>query len=151
MLWLKAFHIIALVAWFSGLFYLPRLFVYHCEISSDFNNNDNTENYNRFCTMERKLYYYITTPAAVITTSLGLVLLYNYLTLELLSFSTAGWLHAKLSLVLFLWGYHSYCGVLVTKFKKRKNTFPSKFYRYFNEIPTFFLVSIVILTTVKPF
>ena len=142
-LWLKAFHIIALVAWFSGLFYLPRLFVYHTQISAS-----DTINYNRFCTMEHKLFYYITTPAAIITTLLGLWLLFSY---SYLFLRFSGWIHVKLSLVVLLWSYHIYCGKLVNRFKQHHNKFSEKFYRIFNEIPTIFLVTIVILAVVKPF
>ena len=148
-LYLKAFHIISLVAWFSGLFYLPRLFVYHSEIAPA--SDPNFVHYNRFCTMEYKLYKYITTPAAILTTILGLTLLYNYLVMDLISMKSAGWLHTKLLLVAGLWGYHLYCGSLVSKFKNKTNKYGSKFYRWFNEIPTLFLVGIVILTVVKPF
>jgi putative membrane protein len=142
-LWLKAFHLIAVVAWFSGLFYLPRLFVYHCEIS-----NKDLVSYTRFCTMECKLYNYIMTPAAIVTTLLGLYLLYSY---AFITYKTAGWLHIKLSLVVLLWVYHIYCGVIMARFKSQQNTYSAKFYRYYNEIPTLFLIAIVSLTIVKPF
>ncbi len=148
-LYLKAFHIISVVAWFSGLFYLPRLFVYHSELEPS--SDPNFVHYNRFCTMEYKLYSYITTPAAVLTTLLGLVVLFNYLSMGLLTMKSAGWLHTKLLLVFMLWGYHLYCGSLVKKFQNRTNKFGSKFYRWFNEVPTVFLIGIVILTVVKPF
>lgn len=142
-LWLKSFHLIALVAWFSGLFYLPRLFVYHCEIDK----KDNI-NYQRFCTMEYKLYNYISTPAAIATTLIGLWLLYSY---SFAVYKTAGWLHTKLTLVLLLWVYHLYCGKLIKTFANKQNAYSHKYYRVFNEIPTFFLLSIVILVVVKPF
>ncbi len=142
-LWLKSFHIISLVAWFSGLFYLPRLFVYHCEI-----NPDEVENYSRFCTMEKKLYNYIATPAAIATTFFGLWLLFSY---SFATYKTSGWLHAKLSLILLLWIYHLHCGKLVRAFSNRLNARSGRFYRFFNEIPTIFLIAIVILVVVKPF
>lgn len=145
-LWLKALHLIALVAWFSALFYLPRLFVYHTEVDS--NNQEDSIHYNRFCTMEYKLYNYIMTPAAVVTSVLGLWLLFTY-SLNILKVS--GWLHTKLSLVLLLWGYHLYCGRIVKKFQERTNKHSGYFYRVYNEIPTLFLISIVILAVVKPF
>ena len=145
-IWLKAFHIIAMVAWFSGLFYLPRLFVYHCGLSP--HDTNESKHYQRFCTMEYKLYAYITTPAAIITTLLGLWLLYDY---AFILYKKSGWLHTKIMLVIFLWVYHYYCGKLVKNFKNKQNMYSEKFYRIFNEIPTFFLVSIVILAVVKPF
>lgn len=147
-LYLKAFHIIAIVAWFSGLFYLPRLFVYHTELQT---STSNQEHYERFCTMEYKLYHYITTPAAVLATALGLALLTSYLSMGLISMKSAGWLHAKIFMVIALWAYHLYCGTLLKKFKNRANSYSHKFYRLFNEIPTVFLTAIVILTVVKPF
>lgn len=141
-LWLKSFHLIALVAWFSGLFYLPRLFVYHTQIATD-----DAEHYQRFCIMEYKLYKYITTPAAIVTTSIGLWLLHSY---SWLAYKSAGWLHAKLSLIVLLWVYHIYCGYLVKIFASKQNTHSERFYRIYNEIPTFFLISIIILVVVKP-
>lgn len=140
MLWIKAFHIIAVVAWFAGLFYLPRLFVYH----ADARDNVSLE---RFMVMERRLYYAIMWPSALLTTILGLSLLdYNrsyYL--------TAGWMHAKLALVLLVWMYHLSCGHYVKQFSLNKNTRHTGFFRMFNEIPTILLVGIVILVVVKPF
>lgn len=138
MLFIKAFHIIAMVAWFAGLFYLPRLFVYHAE-SHDLISLE------RFKTMERRLYYGITWPAAVLTTLLGLILIsYNpsyYL--------YVGWMHAKLSGVLFLWAYHFGCGHYLKLFSKDKNKHSSRFFRIYNEIPTLLLVGIVLLVVVK--
>ncbi|MDP3560935.1 MAG: protoporphyrinogen oxidase HemJ [Legionellaceae bacterium] len=139
MLILKAFHIISMVAWFAGLFYLPRLFVYHAETTD-------TLSLDRFKVMEYRLFYAITTPAAVLTTVLGIWLIaYNssyYL--------TVGWMHAKLALVGLLWFYHILCGYYVKQFAHDKNSRTSRFYRVFNEIPTLLLVGIVILVVVKP-
>ncbi|CEK10639.1 protoporphyrinogen oxidase HemJ [Legionella hackeliae] len=140
MLTIKAFHIIAMVAWFAGLFYLPRLFVYHAQTSDRISLE-------RFKIMERRLYYGITWPAGIVTTVLGLaLLLYNpsyYL--------KAGWMHAKLGLVVVLWIYHLACGHFRQQFVKGKNTKTATFYRIFNELPTLFLIVIVLLVVVKPF
>lgn len=139
MLWVKAFHIIAMVAWFAGLFYLPRLFVYHAE-SSD------TLSHARFKIMERRLYYGITWPAGIFTTGFGLWLLAEggaY-------YARAPWMHAKLGLVVVLWGYHLMCGYFAKQFKRDKNTRSSFFYRMFNELPTGLLILIVVLVVVKP-
>lgn len=139
MLLTKAFHIIALVAWFSGIFYLPRLFVYHAEAKDELSIE-------RFKVMERRLYYAITWPSAVLTTLLGIWLLfYNpgyYL--------KAGWMHAKLTLVVILWLYHLSCGHYLRLFASDKNVRSSTFYRIFNEIPTLLLIGIVLLVVVKP-
>lgn len=140
MLWVKAFHIIAMVCWFAGLFYLPRLFVYHAQ-AEDQTGRD------RFKVMERKLYRGITTPSMVATVGLGLWLIsYNPQ-----GYFSQGWLHAKLALVLILIGYHFYCGRLVKLFRDDRNTHGHVFYRWFNEFPVLILVGAVILATVKPF
>lgn len=140
MLIIKAFHIIAMVAWFAGLFYLPRLFVYHADSTDRLSIE-------RFKVMERRLYYGITWPAAIITSSLGFILLfynpYYYL--------RSGWMHAKLSLVFLLWIYHLVCGHFTKQFAKGKNDKSSKFYRVFNELPTLLLIAIVLLVVLKPF
>jgi len=139
MLVLKSFHIIAMVAWFSGLFYLPRLFVYHAD-SIDRLSID------RFKIMERRLYYGITWPAALITSILGLILIsYNpqyYL--------KAGWMHAKLGLVVLLWVYHLVCGHYLRQFADDKNIKKALFYRLFNEVPLLMLVGIVMLVVLRP-
>ncbi|HAZ7574527.1 protoporphyrinogen oxidase HemJ [Legionella sp. PATHC032] len=140
MLFIKAFHIIALVAWFAGLFYLPRLYVYHAE-SQDKISVD------RFKIMERRLYYGITWPAALATSLLGLWLL----TYNLSYYLKAGWMHMKLALVLLLWIYHLICGHYLKAFALGNNTKSSRFYRFFNEMPTLLLVGIVLLVVVKPF
>ena len=143
MLWVKAFHIIAMVAWFAGLFYLPRLFVYHTDLRPD-----DTEGNQRFCTMERRLFWGIMTPSAVVTLFLGvgLVHMMGY------SFKTPPlWLSLKLALVGLVVLYHAYCGFLMIKFRKGQNTHSSLFYRIFNEISVFMLVGIVLLVVLKPF
>jgi putative membrane protein len=140
MLIIKAFHIIAVVAWFAGLFYLPRLFVYHAD-ATDLISID------RFKIMERRLYFAITWPAAVFTTVLGIWLLsYNYE-----YYLKASWMHAKLGLVLLLWIYHLACGYYLHLFAQNKNVRSVRFFRFFNEIPTILLIGIVLFVVVKPF
>ncbi len=141
MLWVKAFHIIFMVTWFAGLFYLPRLFVYHAMSSDEISNE-------RFKVMERKLFHGIMTPGAVLTLLMGLWMLYDY---AWTAYAESGWLHAKLALILVLIAYHSYCGRLVNNFKHDRNERSHKFYRWFNEFPVLILVIITLLVVVKPF
>ena len=138
-LWIKSFHVIAMVAWFAALFYLPRLFVYHA-MAQDQVGQD------RFKIMERKLYRGIMMPAAITTTLLGLWML--HLNTGLLH---AGWMHVKLTLVALLWGYQFYLNHLRIVFLEDKNTRNHVFYRWINEIPTVILIATVILAEVKPF
>lgn len=142
MLWIKAFHIIAMVAWFSGIFYLPRLFVYHTDIST----NDKTH-YDRFCTMERRLFWGITTPSAIVTLLLGFGLMHMMQFRAPLPL----WLALKLGLVAILVAYHCYCGIVVRRFKEGKNTHSALFYRWLNEFPVFILIGIVLLVVLKPY
>jgi protoporphyrinogen IX oxidase len=137
MLWVKAFHIVFMVTWFAALFYLPRLFVYHAMA-------DDPVGIERFKVMERKLYYGIMTPGAVITIALGLWLWLGY-------GIGGGWMHAKLALVLVLIAYHLYCGRLLADFKHDRNRHGHVFYRWFNEFPVLILIAVVILVVVKPF
>ncbi|MEW5708033.1 protoporphyrinogen oxidase HemJ [Pelomicrobium methylotrophicum] len=137
MLWIKAFHIVFMVTWFAGLFYLPRLFVYHAMAEDPVSQE-------RFQVMERKLYYGIMTPGAVLTLALGLWLWLGY------GFS-GGWLHAKLALVAVLVGYHLWCGKLLRDFRQQRNTRSHVWYRWFNEFPVLILIAVVILVVVKPF
>ncbi len=137
MLWIKALHIIFMVAWFAGLFYLPRLFVYHA-MAEDVSSRE------RFKVMERKLYVGIMAPGAVLTLVFGLWLWLAY------GFS-GGWLHAKLALVAVLIAYHLWCGKLLRDFRYDRNIRSHVWYRWFNEIPTVILLGVVILTVVKPF
>lgn len=141
-LWVKAFHVIAMVTWFAGLFYLPRLFVYHAMTDSS-----DTQGIERFKIMERKLYYGITYPGAVLTIALGgwLMALYG---VEWLRFSV--WLHIKLVLVCGLIAYHLYCGHLLKAFKRDENRHSHVYYRWFNEVPVIFLISIILLAILKP-
>ncbi|WP_375741596.1 protoporphyrinogen oxidase HemJ [Pseudomonas boanensis] len=138
-LWLKALHIIAIVCWFAGLFYLPRLFVYHA-MSEDAASRE------RFIIMERKLYRGIMGPSMIATLVFGLWML--YLNTSLFS---QGWLHAKLTLVVLLIGYHHACGSLLKRFSRGENRRSHVFYRWFNEVPVLFLIAIVIMVVVKPF
>lgn len=136
----KAFHIVALVAWFSGLFYLPRLFVYHTQ-------TEDRISLNRFKLMEKRLYYGITWPAAAATTLLGFWLISYHPSYYLL----ATWMRIKGSLVLLLWAYHLFCGHYLRLFFLDQNTRSTLFFRFFNEIPTVLLISIVLLAVVQPF
>jgi len=137
MLWIKALHIIFVVAWFAGLFYLPRLFVYHAM-------TEDAVGKERFKVMERKLYWGIMAPGAALTVIFGVWLWLGY------GF-TGAWLHAKLAIVALLIAYHLYCGKLLADFARDRNTKSHVWYRWFNEVPTVLLVAAVILTVVKPF
>ena len=128
----KSLHLIAVISWMAGLLYLPRIFVYHSE-------NDNEIITNVFKTMERKLYYYIMTPAMLLSWLFGLALIHEVGFEQLASF----WLQLKLIFVILLTVYHFYLGVLLNKFKFDQNNKTSKFYRYINEIPTLLLILIV--------
>lgn len=136
MLWIKSLHIIFMVTWFAGLFYLPRLFVYHAMCNDQPGNE-------RFKVMERKLYYGIMTPGALLTLIFGTWLWLGY------GFSGA-WLHTKLALVLLLIAYHIYCGKLLIDFKHGRNQHGHVYYRWFNEIPVVILFAVVMLVVVKP-
>ncbi len=140
MLWLKAFHIVAVVTWFAALFYLPRLFVYHA-MAEDQVSKD------RFKIMERKLYRGIMTPSMVLVLVLGAWMI----SLNPGYYFSQGWMHAKLLLVTFLVAYHFMCGALLKKFAKDINNKGHVFYRWFNEVPVLFLVAIIILVVVRPF
>lgn len=134
-LWIKAFHIVFVITWFAGLFYLPRLFVYHA-MTDDALGSD------RFKTMERKLFYGIMTPSAVLAVALGLWLWLAY------GF-TGTWLHIKLALVIILLGYHIYCGKLLLDFKYDRNRYGHVYYRWLNELPVVILIAIVLLVVLK--
>lgn len=139
MRWILAFHLIFMVAWFAGLFYLPRLFLYHAGSSDEISLN-------RFKIMENKLFFMIMTPAGILTTVFGIWLLsFNWAW-----YQTQGWMHAKLSLVVVLWLYHGYCGYLLRRFRLNTNRFSPTFFRWFNEIPTLLLISIILLVIIKP-
>lgn len=138
MLWIKSLHIIFMVTWFSGLFYLPRLFVYHA-LATDKISID------RFKIMERKLYFGIATPGALLTIVFGIWLLAFYP-----NYLKMGWMHMKLTLVFLLIVFHLYLGLLWRNFKLDRNTHGHVFYRIINEIPVLFLIGIVVLIVVKP-
>lgn len=142
MLWVKAFHVIFMISWFAGLFYLPRLFVYHASSNDEISNE-------RFKIMERKLFYGIMTPAAIITSILGLWLIYDY-AWRWLAESSMFWLHIKLLLVILLYIYHWYCWKLLKLFRDDINPHNHVYYRWFNEIPVFMLIGIIILVIIKP-
>jgi putative membrane protein len=138
-LWLKAFHVIAVIAWMAGMLYLPRLFVYHCEAPKGSIQSET------FKIMERRLLKAIINPAMMVTWVLGLYLIWDG------GWYKSGWLHAKVLLVLIMSGLH---GVYVRRLKDfavDKNTKPAKYYRILNEVPTVLMIGIVILVIVKPF
>lgn len=137
MFWVKSLHVIFMVTWFAGLFYLPRLFVYHAMA-------EDTVSRERFKVMERKLYWGIMAPGAVLTIVFGTWLWLGY-------GITGGWLHAKLAVVALLIGYHLYCGKLLGDFASDRNTRTHVWFRWFNEIPVVFLAATVVLAIVKPF
>ena len=141
MLWLKALHLIFMVTWFAGLFYLPRLFVYHAMSEDEISNE-------RFKIMERKLFFGIMTPGMIFTFVFGVWMLGDY---AWALYSKTGWLHAKLSLLGLLLVYHGYCGKWLLDFKHDRNKHSHVFYRWMNEIPVIFLLGIIILAVVKPF
>ena len=138
MLWIKALHIIFMVTWFAGLFYLPRLFVYHA-MSADRATQD------QFKVMERKLYFGITTPGGVLTIASGLWVWLGYGI-----GSQSLWLTGKIALVVVLAGYHLWCGHMVEQFAQDKNRHGHMFYRWFNEFPVLVLIGAVLLVVVKP-
>lgn len=136
MLWLKAFHIILVISWFAGLFYLPRIFVNHAMV-------DDAATQQRLSMMERKLYKFVT-PIGALAVITGLWLWFGY------GFS-GGWLHLKTALVAGLIGYHLYCGHLVNVFAAGHNTRSHVWFRFFNEVPVLVLLVVVLLVVLKPF
>lgn len=141
MLWVKAFHLIFIVTWFSAMFYLPRLFVYHAMCEDEAGNA-------RFKVMERKLYRGIMTPSAILTLIFGGWLLSFY---SLEQIATMHWLHAKLTLVILLFAYHGVCGRILKQFAADNNQRSHTFYRWFNELPVLVLIAVIILVVVKPY
>lgn len=138
MLWLKAFHIIFVVSWFAGLFYLPRIYVNLAMVPA----GSNAER-ERLLLMARKLYRFVT-PIGLLATVLGLWLWFGY------GFG-GGWLYAKTALVVGLWGYHGICGRLLKDFAAGRNAKSHVWFRFFNEVPVLVLVAVCILVVVKPF
>lgn len=137
MLWIKSLHLIFVVSWFAGLFYLPRLFVYHAMATDGVSVE-------RFKVMERRLYRGIMTPAMVLTLASGFWLWLGF------GFS-GGWIHAKVFLVVLLVAYHFWLRKLLVDFARDANVHTHRFYRVVNELPTLLLIAIVILVVVKPF
>jgi len=138
MLWLKAFHVVFVVTWFAGLFYLPRLFIYHVATQDSISIE-------RFQTMERRLFV-IMTIGGSLAAVFGIAMIIAapvYLTL--------GWLHAKLTFVALLIAYHIWCYRLMLDLRAGKNTHSQRWYRFFNEAPSLLLIVIVVLAVVKPF
>ena len=138
MLWVKAFHIVFVVSWFAGLFYLPRIFVNLAMVPVD-----SVAERERLQLMARKLYRFVT-PIGLLATGFGLWLWFGF------SFS-GGWLHVKTALVFGLWGYHGICGGQLRRFVSGTNTRSHVWFRVFNEIPVLVLVAIVIVAVEKPF
>ena len=137
--WIKALHIIAVIAWMAGMLYLPRLFVYHCEAEIG------SKQFEAFKIMERRLLKVIINPAMIATWLAGLYLAWAG------HWFSAGWLHAKLVLVLVLSGVHGFFSRCVKDFAAERNRRSHKFYRIINEVPTILMILIVILVVVKPF
>jgi putative membrane protein len=135
MLWIKSLHLVFMVTWFAGLFYLPRLFVYHATA-------DDRPSIERFKVMERKLFWGIMTPGAVLTVAFGVWLWLG---------SFGGWFHAKLALVAILAGYHLWCWRLMKTFAAERNTKSHVWFRWFNEFPVLILFATVFLVVLKPF
>ncbi len=138
MLLVKSLHLIFMVTWFAGLFYLPRLFVYHAQASDRISIE-------RFKVMERKLFWGIATPGGVLTLVFGLWLWLGWFQ------GAGGWLHAKLALVGLLVAYHVWCGKLMMDFRRERNTHGHAWFRWFNEFPVLILVAVVLLVVFKPF
>ena len=139
-MWLKAWHLIGMVAWFAGLFYLPRLYVYHA-------TSTDQVSIERFKVMERKLFFGITTPAGILTLILGLWMLFDY---AWAAFGSHLWLQIKLVLIGTLVIYHLYCGKLLFDFKHDRSVHGHVCYRWFNEFPVLLLIAIVLLAVLKP-
>ena len=139
MLWVKSFHIVFVASWFAGLFYLPRLFVYHCDAEPGSRQSET------FKVMERRLLKAIINPAMIVTWLAGLYLAWSG------HWYTSGWFHGKLTLVLILSGVHGFFSRWVKDFAADRNARSQKFYRIINEVPTVLMVFIVILVIVKPF
>lgn len=140
-MWLKALHLIFMVTWFAGLFYLPRLYVYHAMSTDDVSKE-------RFKVMERKLFWGIMTPGMLLTLGFGGWMLADY---AWASYGHSGWLHAKLALIALLVVYHVQCGVWLMDFRHERNRHSHVYYRWANEVPVLFLFAIVILAVIKPF
>lgn len=139
-LWLKAFHIVAVICWFAGIFYLPRLFVYHA-MATDQTTKDT------FKVMEAKLMRIIMNPSMIVTLVLGVWML----VLSWQAYATTIWIWLKIALVVLMVGYHHMCQSLIRQFAEDQVTRSDKFFRVFNELPVLVLIVIVILAVLKPF
>jgi len=138
-LWIKALHVIAVIAWMAGMLYLPRLFVYHCDAEIGSRQSET------FKLMERRLLKAIINPAMIATWILGLYLAWTG------HWFSSGWFHGKLTLVLIMSGVHGFLSARVRDFAADRNTRSAKFYRIINEVPTVLMILIVILVIAKPF
>jgi putative membrane protein len=138
--YIKAFHVIAIIAWMAGLLYLPRLFVYHA------GSKPGSEQSETFKVMERRLLRYITTPAMIASWAFGLMLAFS----GIIDWSRDGWFHAKLALVLALSAYHGLLAMWTRDFALDRNTRSARIYRIANEVPTVLMIFIVILAVVRP-
>ena len=133
---LKTLHIIFFTTWMAGLFYLPRLFVYHCQVKIK------TDEYKRFVTMERKLLKYIMNPSFIITWGIGIILVINI--------EPALWINIKIICIVLMSSFHMYCAKIRVQFEKNNNKKNEKFFRYINEVPTILFIVIVFLAVFKP-
>jgi putative membrane protein len=133
---LKTLHIIFFTTWMAGLFYLPRLFVYHCQVKI------RTDEYNRFVTMEKKLLKYIMNPSFILTWGIGIILVMNI--------EPALWLNIKIICIVLMSSFHMYCAKIRVQFEKNSNKKNEKFFRYINEVPTVLFIVIVFLAVFKP-
>ena len=133
---LKTLHIIFFTTWMAGLFYLPRLFVYHCQVKIK------TDEYQRFVTMERKLLKYIMNPSFIITWGIGIILVINI--------EPALWINIKIICIVLMSSFHMYCAKIRVQFEKNNNKKNEKFFRYINEVPTILFIVIVFLAVFKP-
>lgn len=141
---IKSLHIFFMVAWFAGIFYLPRLFVYHAQLSD---SKEDSATAKWFKIMERRLLYFVT-PFALLTLVFGVALIVMYGSEW---FKASTWLHYKLVLVAMLYAYHGYCFVLLKRFANDENKRSDKFYRVFNEVPVLVLLAIIVLAVTKGF
>lgn len=140
-LWIKAFHVISVIAWMAGQLYLPRLFVYHCQVKTG------TEEDKRFQLMEYRLLRYIINPAMMSTFLFGTLLA---LTPGMVNWHAKWWI-VKLTCLFLLTGYHGFCSIWRRRFAKGQNRYSAKFYRWMNEVPTILMIIIVIMVIVQPF
>lgn len=139
--WIKAFHVVSVIAWMAGMFYLPRLYVYHCDLARGSSESE------RFKVMERRLLKQIINPAMIATWSFGVLLV---LTPGVIDWH-AGWWHVKLAAVLLMSGFHGAISKWRRDFLEDRNTRPQRFYRIANEVPTLLMLVIVIMVIVRPF